>query len=243
MRCLWLVVWVVYFGLRRSAERAASRSGEPRPKPDCWSPPRCIRRSTRSNASAAAPAFARVRKGDILGLINGKAVLVEPSECIGHGACRAACPSDAISLVFGTEKRGVDIPHVGADFQTNVPGIFIAGELGGMGLIRNAIEQGRQAIEFGARARRSRAGRSLRRRDRRRRAGGLFREPRGHAAQAALRHDRAGQLRRHRRALSARQARDDRARHAAADRQDQIQGDQQGEAARILAGRRAQDRS
>ena len=44
-------------------------------------------------------------------------------------------------------RRGVDIPHVGPDFQTNVPGIFIAGELGGMGLIRNAIEQGRQAIE------------------------------------------------------------------------------------------------
>ncbi|MBI1823438.1 MAG: NAD(P)-binding domain-containing protein, partial [Nitrospirae bacterium] len=44
-------------------------------------------------------------------------------------------------------KRGVDIPHVKPDFETNVPGIFIAGELGGMGLIRNAVEQGRQAIE------------------------------------------------------------------------------------------------
>jgi thioredoxin reductase/ferredoxin len=86
-------------------------------------------------------------EGDILGLIGGKASLVAPSECIGHGACKAACPANAISLVFGTAKRGVDIPHVGPDFQTNVPGIFIAGELGGMGLIRNAIEQGRQAIE------------------------------------------------------------------------------------------------
>ncbi|HTP41905.1 MAG TPA: hypothetical protein VML36_05745 [Nitrospiria bacterium] len=28
-----------------------------------------------------------------------------------------------------------------------MPGIFIAGELGGMGLIRNAVEQGRQAID------------------------------------------------------------------------------------------------
>lgn len=86
-------------------------------------------------------------EGEILGLINGKAVLVEPSHCIGHGACKTACPVDAITLVFGTEKRGVDIPHVSPNFQTNVPGIFIAGELGGMGLVRNAIEQGRQAIE------------------------------------------------------------------------------------------------
>ncbi|HWS03010.1 MAG TPA: 4Fe-4S dicluster domain-containing protein, partial [Gammaproteobacteria bacterium] len=86
-------------------------------------------------------------EGNVLGLINKKAVLINPTHCIGHGACRVACPMDAISLVFGTEKRGVDIPLVGSDFQTNVPGIFIAGELGGMGLIRNAIEQGRQALE------------------------------------------------------------------------------------------------
>ena len=83
----------------------------------------------------------------VLGLINGKAALVSPTECIGHGACRSACPVDAIELVLGTEKRGVDIPRVSPWFETNVPGIFVAGELGGMGLIRNAIEQGRQAID------------------------------------------------------------------------------------------------
>ena len=85
-------------------------------------------------------------EGSILGLIDGKAVLVEPAECIGHGACKIACPFDAIALVFGTETRGVELPVVAPDFQTNVPGLYIAGELGGMGLIRNAIEQGRQAI-------------------------------------------------------------------------------------------------
>jgi thioredoxin reductase/NAD-dependent dihydropyrimidine dehydrogenase PreA subunit len=95
-------------------------------------------------------------EGDVLGRIGGKAVLVSPSECIGHGACKAACPVDAIQLVFGTEKRGVELPHVGPDFQTNVPGVFIAGELGGMGLIRNAIEQGRQAIDEIARLPRDR---------------------------------------------------------------------------------------
>jgi thioredoxin reductase/ferredoxin len=85
-------------------------------------------------------------EGEILGVIGGKAELIDPSKCIGHGACRAACPEDAITLVFGTETRGVDIPHVKSNFETNVPGIFIAGELGGMGLIRNAIEQGKQAM-------------------------------------------------------------------------------------------------
>ena len=80
-------------------------------------------------------------------MIRKKANLVGPTNCIGHGACKLVCPVNAITLVFGTARRGVDIPLVNPDFQTNVPGIFIAGELGGMGLIRNAVEQGRQAME------------------------------------------------------------------------------------------------
>jgi thioredoxin reductase/Pyruvate/2-oxoacid:ferredoxin oxidoreductase delta subunit len=84
---------------------------------------------------------------EALGLVNGKAVLKNGSACIGHGTCMAACPIDAIQLVFGTEKRGMDIPNIDPDFQTNVPGIYIAGELGGMGLIRKAATQGRQAMD------------------------------------------------------------------------------------------------
>jgi len=82
-----------------------------------------------------------------LGIINGQAVLVDAAHCIGHGACKTACPTKAIDLVFGTEKRGVDIPNVKPTFETNAPGLFIAGELGGMGLIANAIDQGRSALD------------------------------------------------------------------------------------------------
>jgi len=82
-----------------------------------------------------------------IGVIRGKAQLVDPAACIGHGACAAACPMEAIRLVFGTERRGIDIPSVKPNFETNVPGLFIAGELGGMGLIRKAVEQGRQAMD------------------------------------------------------------------------------------------------
>ena len=156
-----LAIWAVYFGLRIRTERrsravldAAVEAGlnQPaslHPKID---PALCV----------GCGACTRVcPEGDVLGLIKGKAVLIEPSECIGHGACRAACPRGAITLVFGTAQRGIDLPHVGADFQTNVPGIYIAGELGGMGLIRNAIEQGRQAVETIAHGERARAGNQL----------------------------------------------------------------------------------
>jgi thioredoxin reductase/NAD-dependent dihydropyrimidine dehydrogenase PreA subunit len=92
-----------------------------------------------------------------LGIVGGKAVLINGSACIGHGACEAACPVKAIQLVFGTEKRGIDIPEVAPNFESNVPGLFIAGELGGMGLVRKAAEQGRQAVEHIRRRPRGRA--------------------------------------------------------------------------------------
>lgn len=84
---------------------------------------------------------------DILGIVNGKATIINAAQCIGHGACFLACPTEAITLKIGTEKRGVELPHIQPNFETNVPGIFIAGELGGMGLIRNAVTQGREAME------------------------------------------------------------------------------------------------
>ncbi|MBK7879479.1 MAG: NAD(P)-binding domain-containing protein [Saprospiraceae bacterium] len=84
---------------------------------------------------------------DVLGIRNGRATLVNASHCVGHGACFHACPVEAISLRIGTEKRGVELPHVNQNFETNVRGIFIAGELGGMGLIKNSVEQGKQAMD------------------------------------------------------------------------------------------------
>jgi thioredoxin reductase (NADPH) len=140
-------IWALYIGSRRrfearsrAAREAAAEAGllEPASLHPTVDPAKCL------GCGACVRAGP---EGDILGMVNGKVELVEPTHCIGHGACREACPYGAITLVFGTERRGVDIPHVRSDFQTNVPGIFIAGELGGMGLIRNAIEQGSQAIE------------------------------------------------------------------------------------------------
>lgn len=85
---------------------------------------------------------------DILGIHSGKAQTINASRCVGHGACFHACPVEAIMLCIGTEKRGVELPHISKEFETNISGIFIAGELGGMGLIKNAVEQGRQAVEY-----------------------------------------------------------------------------------------------
>jgi thioredoxin reductase (NADPH) len=144
---LMAVVWVVYvFWKRKKTHKylaikiAAIEAGltEPASLHPTIDPALCLGCGT---CATACP------EHDVIGIIHGKAELIEPTHCIGHGACAVACPTGAITLVFGTKKRGIDLPRVGPDFQTNVPGIFIAGELGGMGLIRNAVEQGRQAVE------------------------------------------------------------------------------------------------
>ena len=142
-----VMIWVLYMRRHRNRQQAviamrdaARRDGltEPSSLHPVVNPLRCI---GCGSCVSACP------ERTVLGLINHKAELINPTYCVGHGACRAACPEDAITLVFGTEKRGVDIPLVHPNFETNVPGMFIAGELGGMGLIRNSVEQGRQAME------------------------------------------------------------------------------------------------
>ncbi len=89
---------------------------------------------------------------DVIGITDGRARLINPLACVGHGACMAACPVGAISLVFGTATRGVELPRVSPSFETTCAGVYVVGELGGMGLIRNAVEQGRQAADAIARS-------------------------------------------------------------------------------------------
>lgn len=144
------LIWGWYLGRRSRAERrhlevrernAASGLAEPASLHPVIDATRCI------GCGSCVKACPEQPEHHVLGLIGNKAQLISPSDCIGHGACRSACPADAITLVFGTARRGVDIPLLTPDFETTVPGVFIAGELGGMGLIRNALTQGRQAVE------------------------------------------------------------------------------------------------
>jgi thioredoxin reductase (NADPH) len=140
-----LVVLRIYFWHRARAERsaAATMAGA---REAGLTEPASLHPVVDTAVCMGSATCVRACPEAAIGIIGGKAVLVNPAACIGHGACAAACPVAAITLVFGTERRGVDIPLVKPDFETNVPGLYIAGELGGMGLIRKASEQGRQAM-------------------------------------------------------------------------------------------------
>lgn len=145
-----LIAVIIFFYLRRGAAKSKSNEEkiqrakelgfhEPVSLHPVVDPESCIG----SGACVAA-----CPEHDILGLVSGKATTINASRCVGHGACFHACPVQAITLCIGTEKRGVELPHISAEFETSIPGLFIAGELGGMGLIKNAVEQGKQAMQF-----------------------------------------------------------------------------------------------
>ncbi len=142
-----LLIWGAYFYLRGRAEQRHAALHAQAAADGMTEPPSLHPVIDGGKCIGCASCVHACPEETVLGVIDGKGHLINPTHCIGHGACKAACPVDAITLVFGTAKRGVDIPVVKPNFETNVPGIFIAGELGGMGLIRNAVEQGRQAME------------------------------------------------------------------------------------------------
>lgn len=87
-------------------------------------------------------------EGDVIGVIEGKATLIHGAKCVGHGLCAEACPVGAIELLMAGPGRSADLPMLKENFETSVEGIFIVGELGGLGLIKNAITQGKKVIEY-----------------------------------------------------------------------------------------------
>lgn len=86
-------------------------------------------------------------EGDVLAMLGGKAVIVNGHKCIGHSLCAEVCPVGAITMVMAGPSVGADMPYLSPEYETTIPNLFIAGELGGLALIKNAITQGRDCVD------------------------------------------------------------------------------------------------
>lgn len=82
-----------------------------------------------------------------LGMIDGMAELVYPGKCVGHGVCAEACPVSGIRIVLDPAKSTAELPLLDENFQSNIPNVYLIGELGGMALLRNAIFQGKAVMD------------------------------------------------------------------------------------------------
>src|SRR5580704_17077262 len=87
-------------------------------------------------------------EGDVLAMLAGKAVLVNGHKCIGHSLGAEACPVGAITMVMATPSLGADMPYMTPEYETSIENLFIIGELGGLALIKNAVNQGRDCVDY-----------------------------------------------------------------------------------------------
>lgn len=86
-------------------------------------------------------------EGDVLAMFGGKAVIVNGYKCIGHSLCAEACPVGAITMVMASPSMGADMAYLTPEYETSIRNLFIVGELGGLALIKNAINQGRDCVD------------------------------------------------------------------------------------------------
>jgi thioredoxin reductase/NAD-dependent dihydropyrimidine dehydrogenase PreA subunit len=83
---------------------------------------------------------------DVIEVARYVAVVVRPEACCGLTLCEQRCPNGSLRVTDG-EPIG-DHPRLGADLQSpDVPGLFLAGDVTGLPLIKNAIHQGARAAE------------------------------------------------------------------------------------------------
>jgi thioredoxin reductase len=88
---------------------------------------------------------------DVLAIINGKAALVAVEQCMEDTSCQVECPTVPKSCIVVNSAKKIPerkVPKRDGRFVTNVPGIYLIGDVSGVPLIKNAINEGGAVIDY-----------------------------------------------------------------------------------------------
>jgi putative YpdA family bacillithiol system oxidoreductase len=131
-----LALWTVQSAAIKTARDPAAKSGKPRPVINAMLCIGC------GSCVDACP------ETGTLEIVKGKAILAHSERCTGQARCAESCPTSAITLAVGDTLQTLRVPRVSENFETNIDGVFIVGELGGMGLIKTAVNEGRIVVDY-----------------------------------------------------------------------------------------------
>lgn len=88
---------------------------------------------------------------DVLAVTNGVAVVVAIDQCLEDTSCQVECPTNPKSCVVVNTNKVIPerkAPKRDQKFMTNVPGIYLIGDVSGVPMIKNAIHEGSAVIDY-----------------------------------------------------------------------------------------------
>jgi thioredoxin reductase (NADPH) len=87
---------------------------------------------------------------DVLAIVNGIASPIAMDQCMEDTSCQVECPTNPKACVVVNTKKKIPprkVPDRDTRFMTGVKGMYLIGDVSGVPLIKNAVNEGAQVID------------------------------------------------------------------------------------------------
>ncbi|HEY6334192.1 MAG TPA: NAD(P)-binding domain-containing protein [Blastocatellia bacterium] len=88
---------------------------------------------------------------DVLAIVNGIASPIALDQCMEDTGCQVECPTNPKACTVVNTKKKIPprkVPGRDARFMTGVKGMYLIGDVSGVPLIKNAVNEGGQVIDY-----------------------------------------------------------------------------------------------